>query len=130
MILTMTHRGQLEPLLEQLGVTKAFNPWTSAMEDIIHFISNSLFEKVGDLGDDMSGLELVRIRIGKKSALADRSLREVKPDMNLIVAVVEDESEQATRARGRRCADRWKTHSGGLRKKGQEKQLRKLFDAG
>ncbi|MBG84379.1 MAG: Trk system potassium transporter TrkA [Phycisphaerae bacterium] len=128
MILTMTHRGQLEPLLEQLGVTKAFNPWTSAMEDIIHFISNSAFETVGTLGEEQSDLELVRIRIGNKSPLAGQTLRHIKPDMNLIVAVVEDESEQGHVP----VADDVLTagrHILVACEKGQEKQLRKLFDA-
>ena len=126
MILTMTHRTSLTPLLEDLGVTASFNPCTSALEDIIHFISDADFERVSPLGSD--GLELVRVRIGKRSALADKPLNQVPPDAGLVVAVVEDQGEHGhvpkpddILAAGRHVLVACET--------GREKQLRKMFDA-
>ncbi len=126
MILTMTHRTTLTPLLEDLGVTASFNPCTSALEDIMHFISDADFERVSSLGG--SNLELVRVRIGKKSPLAEKPLRQVPPDSGLVIAVVEDDSENGHVPKpddilyaGRHVLVACET--------GREKQLRKMFDA-
>lgn len=127
MIITMTHRTSLIPLLEDLGVTESFNPCSSALEDILHFISDADFEQVSTLGGDE--LELVRVRVGARSPLADQPLRNVPPDSGIVVAVVEDKAENGHVPRpddllsaGRHVLVACET--------GREKKLRKLFDAG
>ncbi|MCH2132618.1 MAG: Trk system potassium transporter TrkA [Phycisphaerales bacterium] len=125
LVIAMTHRPGLKPLMEQLQVTEVFNPRDAAREDIVHFISDAPLERLGPTL--ASGqVELFRIRVGPSSPLAEQPLRQLGPDAGVVVAVAEDESERGhvpgpddVLAPGRHVLLACEA--------GREKHLRKLF---
>ena len=92
LVMAMTHRPGLKPLLNQLGVTEVFNPRESVREDIIHFLSDAPLEHLTTVPG--TSVELVRVLIPRHSPMADRPLRELGPDSGIVVAAAEDESDR------------------------------------
>ena len=126
LVMAMPHRPGLKPLMKQLGVSEVFSQRESVREDIIHFISDSPFERLNTIPG--TPVELIRIRIGSRSSLTEMPLRSLGADAGMVIAAAEDDSDRG-HVPGPDHVLTAGRHVLVACEQGREKEVRKLFDA-